>query len=104
MNFLANQGAQAFVDELMPGQRPLAFKLSRNYKGPKVRIVVAHDLHGGALEAGLDQLSNFCRIHIDWLLHIILWARSVTAKYTASQRLIMIVYHRSAIIYNDNLC
>jgi hypothetical protein len=104
VNFLADQGAQALINELMPRQRPLARKLSRDNKSAEVSIVVAHDLHGGARQASLDQSSNFRRIHIDSHLHIILGARSVPAKYAASQRPIMIVYHQSALIYYDNLC
>ena len=54
MNFIADQLAQAFVDQLMSRQRPLAIEFGRHNERAEVGVVVAFDPDDRIGEPGLD--------------------------------------------------
>ncbi len=63
MYLVANQCTQAPVDELVPGERPLAIEFRCDDQGPIMRVVVTLDFDQSAVKTGLDQLGDFCWVH-----------------------------------------
>ena len=55
MNFVANQRAQRFVDQLVPRQRPFSLEFLGDNNRLKVSIVVAKYADDSIVESGLDE-------------------------------------------------
>lgn len=68
MNLVADQGAQAFVDELMARQLALVFEFCGDNQGLEMRVVVAEDFDRRIVESGLDQAADFRWVHFDQML------------------------------------
>jgi len=54
MDFVSDQTAERFINQLVPSQRPLALKFGGNNERAEMRIVVAAHVHGGIAESGFD--------------------------------------------------
>jgi len=76
VNLVPHQRPEAFVDQLMPRQRPLSGKFLGYDQRLEMRIVAAHYFNEGVLESGRDQSFNFRRVHTR-RVHVIPTARSV---------------------------
>lgn len=63
MNFVTDQCAEGFVDQLVAGKRTFAVKLGRDHQGAEMRIVVTLNFDGGIVESGFDQPADFCWVH-----------------------------------------
>jgi len=63
MNFVADQRAKRLVDELVPGERPLALEFARDDHGLEMGIVIAGDPDDRIVESGLDEPADFLWIH-----------------------------------------
>ena len=92
MDFIANQGPQALVDELVARNRAQSLKFRRHNEGLEVRIVVAHDLDDRIVEAGLYQLCDFSWVH-DRLYMLKPGARSVNQSVRHPNHKRGFVYH-----------
>jgi len=63
VNFVADEGPQAAVDELVSGERPLALELDGDDERLEMVVVVARDTDRGIQEAFGDQFFNLGRFH-----------------------------------------
>ena len=63
MNLVTDERAQATIDQLVPGQGPLALELLGNNERLEVMVIVARDTDRGILEALGDQFLNLGGFH-----------------------------------------
>jgi len=92
MDFVANQGPQAFIDKLMARKRAQAVKFRGYDKRLEVRSVLAHYFDDGIVKAGLDQLCDFGGVHV-LLCARKLGARSVKQSGPHPNHVRRFVYH-----------
>jgi hypothetical protein len=78
------------VDELVPGDRPKAFELSRYDQSAEMRVVIALDADDGIPESGGDPGFNLDGLH-DALLALV--GAQFTRLPPTAQQTYRIVYH-----------
>lgn len=59
MNLVTDERTETFIDQLMPGEQPLAIEFSSNNQGTIMGIVVALYFDDRVAECGFDQSSYF---------------------------------------------
>ena len=64
MNFVADERTETTVDELVPGQRPLALEFRSNDERLEMVVVVARNAHHGIFKALGNQFLDLCRFHL----------------------------------------
>jgi hypothetical protein len=93
---VTDERPETAVDELVPGDRPEAFELSRYDQSTEMRVVVALDADDGIPENGGDPGFNLDGLH-DALLALVALVALVAAQFTrlppTAQPTYRIVYH-----------